>query len=107
MLTSPEVPATTDFSLQKKCHPALPSVSAQSRPPLPTHSSAPAWPDPMKEPRQECSAYLQRQPRQAQLSPGEPSRLIYTQGVEMDLFLGYSVQRLGEDPDQGTMRIQA
>lgn len=80
VLTSPEAPATTDFSLQNKCHPTLSSVSAQSWPPLPTHSSAPAWPDPMKEPErnQEDSAYLQLQPRQTQLSLGEPSRLIYT-----------------------------
>lgn len=33
--------------------------------------------------------------------------LFILEGVKMDLFPGYSVQRLGEDPGRGTMGIQA
>lgn len=107
---SREAPATTDFwpLTQNKCHPTLSSVSAQ--PCLLCHtqlSSCPARSHEGAERNPEGSAYLQLQPRQAQLSSSEPNRLIYTGGVEMDLFPGYSVQRLGEDPGRGTMGIQA
>lgn len=97
VVTSPEAPATTDFWL----------LTPEQMPPYHSQCLRPARSREGPERNQEGSAYLQLQPRQAQLSSGEPSRLIYTRGVEMDLFPGYSVQRLGEDLGRGTMGIQA
>lgn len=103
-------PQTSGSSLQNECQPALFSVSAQVLPPLPTHSSATAQQDAMKDQKGN-----KRAPLTFNFSPDKHSyslvsctglfilegwRWIYSQAT---LYR----ERLGEDPGREAMGIQA